>query len=74
MKIDIVSHEGLFFKSGSGTYVWSLELPRLSQGGTAAADGYSWSTCIYCKQRSMCDSGKDAMYTNSKVFLNEKSG
>lgn len=41
MKIDIVSHEGLFFKSGSGTYVWSLELPRLSQGGTAAADGYS---------------------------------
>lgn len=42
MKIDIVSHEGFFFfKSGSGTYVWSLELPRLSQGGTAAADGYS---------------------------------
>ena len=33
--------KAFFFKSGSGTYMWSLELPRLSQGGTAAADGYS---------------------------------
>lgn len=74
MKIDIVSHEGFFFLNrvrvrmcGHLNYPACRKVALLLQ--TDIRD-----RPVYCKQRSMCDSGKDAMYTNSKVFLNEKSG